>query len=109
MDSETEVSKTVTSKETWMRGLYILLFAIISKVARFVVVIVVLGQFLFTLFSGKTNSDLKQFGDRLSRYIYQILQYVTYNSDTRPFPFSPWPSGPESESESESESKPDKE
>jgi hypothetical protein len=37
------------------------------------------------------NPRLVEFAPGLSRYIYEILRYVTYESDERPFPFSDWP------------------
>jgi hypothetical protein len=58
---------------------------------------VVVLQFLFTVFSGETNANLRQFGASLSRYTYQLMLYLTYNTDDKPFPFGPWPSEAEDE------------
>ena len=81
----------VTAKETWLRGLFILLFAFLLAVTRLVTWAVVLLQFLFTLVTGRPNSNLLILGASLSHFIYQCFSYVTYNSDTRPFPFNDWP------------------
>ena len=32
-----------------------------------------------------------QLGDSLSKYVAEILQYVTFNTDKRPFPFAEFP------------------
>ena len=32
-------------------------------------------------------------GQGLSTYIYQILQYLNFNSDYQPYPFGAWPKG----------------
>ncbi|MGH8512285.1 MAG: DUF4389 domain-containing protein [Gammaproteobacteria bacterium] len=37
------------------------------------------------------NPRLVDFGQRLSTYIYQLLVYVTFKSDDKPYPFSDWP------------------
>lgn len=84
--------KTAINERTiWNRGLYMLLFAVLFSVARIVGYAVVILQFLFVLFSGSTNQRLLIFGNELSRYIYQIMQYLTFNSEERPYPFSEWP------------------
>jgi len=86
-----EVKDSVRESGTWWRLLWILVFAFIYSVAEFVVVAVVVIQFGFVLFKGTRNAKLLELGDSLSEFIYQILQYVTFNSDERPFPFGEWP------------------
>lgn len=86
-----ELKHNLTAGETWVRGLFILLFAFFLFVARIVTGAVVVIQFLFTVFTGQTNDNLRNFGRSLSRYIYQCLLFLTYNSDTKPFPFEDWP------------------
>lgn len=78
---------------TWLRGFYIVLFAILLYVAEVVIAAVVVFQFLHTLFTGKTNRRLLTLGQSLSTYAYQILAYLSYNSDDQPYPFSAWPKG----------------
>jgi hypothetical protein len=86
-----QLKEHITAKDTWIRGLFILLFAILLGVAKIVTWAVVVVQFLFTVFQGETNGNLKQFGAGLSRFVYQTMLYLTYNSDDKPFPFQPWP------------------
>ena len=52
---------------------------------------VVVLQFLQVLFTGKVNVYLLQFGKSLSVYQYQIMLFLTYNSETQPFPMDNWP------------------
>lgn len=86
-----ELKQNLTAAETWLRGLFILLFAFLLVVARVVTGAVVVIQFLFTVFTGRTNENLQYFGAGLAQFIFQTLLYVTYNSENKPFPFSPWP------------------
>ena len=83
----------LTEKGVWRRALYMLLFIVIYWVVEIVVIAVVILQFLLNLFTGKKNNYLLEFGQDLSRYIYQILLFLTYNSEELAFPFSAWPSG----------------
>ena len=80
-----ELNETVTEKSTWIRGLYMLLFAVIYSIAELMVILVALFQFIATLFTGKPMERVLDFGDDLSIYVYEILQYVTFNSDEKPF------------------------
>jgi hypothetical protein len=86
-----ELKQNLTAKETWVRGLLLLLVAFLLSVAKLVTGAVVVVQFLFTVITGQTNENLQRFGASLSRYVYQGMCFLTYNTDTMPFPFSPWP------------------
>lgn len=88
-----ELKENLRKRQTWLRGLYMLLFIVIYHVAEVVLGAVVFLQFLFTLFSGQSNLRLLRFGQNLSAYVYQILRFLTFNSEDMPFPFSDWPSG----------------
>lgn len=70
------------------------LFAIFLYVASFVISVLVVVQFVFALVTGSDNNKLRQFGFSLSAYIHQALQFLTYNSEIKPFPFSDWPEAP---------------
>lgn len=86
-----ELKDNLRKRQTWLRGLYMVLFVLAFHVAEFVLGAVVLLQFLFTLFTGDTNQRLLQFGENLSEYVYQILRFLTFNTEEMPFPFSDWP------------------
>jgi hypothetical protein len=88
-----ELKQRLTARATWMRGLYIVIFAIIFGITEVVLWAVVIFQFLLTLFTGEANARLRAFGLSLAAFIYQMVAYMTFNSDERPFPFSPWPEG----------------
>jgi len=85
------LKRHLTASETWLRGLFIVIFAVIYSVAEVVLGAVVVFQFLATLFTGETNPRLRSFGLSLGAFIYQIIAYMTFNSDDKPFPFGTWP------------------
>lgn len=88
-----EIKENVREKSTWMRALYMLLFAIIYSVTEIVLTAVVIFQFFTVLFTRKTNDRLLKLGQSLGTFIYQIIQYLTFNSEDRPYPFGAWPRG----------------
>jgi hypothetical protein len=88
-----ELKQRLTASDTWLRGLFIIIFAVIYGITEVLLSAVVVFQFLATLFTGETNARLRLFGLSLAAYIYQIVTFVTFNSDEKPFPFGPWPEG----------------
>ncbi|HEX22142.1 MAG TPA: DUF4389 domain-containing protein [Chromatiales bacterium] len=88
---DTEQKENMTPQEAWTRGLFMLMFFILLQLAKIVAGVVVVLQFLFTIFTNQTNDNLLHFGASLSLYIYQIWRFLTYNTETQPFPFAPWP------------------
>lgn len=88
---DNELKENLKQKKTWLRGLYMLLFAIFYSVAEIVIFVVVVFQFLLALFTGRTNARLVMFGKSLSTYVYQVMLYLTFNSEEMPFPFGDWP------------------
>lgn len=75
----------------WMRVLFVAIFWVVFYLTQLVIAAVVVAQCAFTLISGTPNAQLLSFGDSLSRYVQEILRYITFNSDQRPFPFSDFP------------------
>lgn len=96
MDSE-ELKGNLTSSKHWLRLLFMVMFAVILYVAAIVMSFLVVLQFLFSLFSGKDNRKLREFGQSLAVYIHHTLRFLTYNSEQKPFPFDDWPSTEEPE------------
>ena len=92
---DNEIKSSLTATDTWMRGLYMLLFTVIYSVTESVLGLIVVFQFIHVLFSRDTNERLLDFSSDLSVYIYQILQFLTFNSEAKPYPFAVWPNGPE--------------
>ncbi len=81
-------------RSTWFRGLFMLLFVAIYNIAAVLIGAVAILQFAWKLVAGAPNPRLLSFGEDLSRYFYQILRFLTFNTETKPFPFEDWPAHP---------------
>lgn len=88
-----EVKDNLLNSATWLRLVYMVFYFVVFNVVEILIAAVVLFQVIMTLFTGSRNQRAMDFGAQLGMYAYQILQYLTYNSDKAPFPFSEWPSG----------------
>ena len=82
---------TYKNKDAWIRGLFMVLFVFFYHIAIMLVGAVAIIQFLSVLATGRNNPRLTVFGAALGRYFQQLVRFLTYNTETKPFPFSDWP------------------
>lgn len=88
---DVKIKENVRNVDTWMRGLFIVIFGVIFYFLIGIVWLLVIFQFITKVVTGNLNEQLEKFSGGLTQYALQILNYVTYQSETRPFPFSPLP------------------
>jgi len=81
----------IKSLSLWVRLAYMLLFLLLLSFVRVILLLVIGGQFLTLLITGADNKNLRSFGQSLASWIFQTMQFLTFNSDTKPFPFADWP------------------
>jgi len=86
-DADTPIEEHIKSRSTWLRLLFMVVLYMLATVASFVGSFVVILGFLWVLFTGETNQQLKQAGQVIANYIYDVIRYLTFNSDDKPFPF----------------------
>ena len=86
-----QIKDNIKSSNVWMRGFFIFLYAMIAYVAISLTFFVIFFQFGSLLFTAKLNERLLPFGQSLSILIHQIFNFLTFNSDEKPFPFGNWP------------------
>lgn len=92
------VKENASNVDTWIRGLFIIVFGVIFYVLYIVIWLLVILQFLTKVVSGGLNKNLSEVSCDLTNFASQILLYITFQSEERPFPFSPWPASKDQES-----------
>ncbi|MER0217196.1 MAG: DUF4389 domain-containing protein [Nitrosomonas sp.] len=86
-----EIKQRIQKRENWQRGLFMFFFMFIYGFSNSLVIGILFFQFATLILTGKTNEFLLGFSQSLSIYIHQIINFLTFNSEQRPFPFSAWP------------------
>lgn len=81
------------NSSTWKRILYMLLFVLAYSVAEFVLMAIAIVQVLFKLITGDINDNLTILGKQTALYVYDVMLFLTFNTEKKPFPFSAWPDG----------------
>lgn len=93
-DSERPIEENLKSRATWMRALYMVICCALIALASAVGTFVVVFGFLWVLFTGSVNQELRQVGQSIAAYVYEIVRFLTFNTDDKPFPLgNEWPSG----------------
>jgi len=93
MENRTKETANSFQKNTIVvRALFMVFFIVVYSISKFLIVGLALFQLLTVLLAEKPNEQVLKFSQGLSVYIYQVIQYVSFNSELKPFPFSAWPS-----------------
>lgn len=90
-DDFDSVAGNLKQRSTWLRILFMLGFGLALYVVGIVLLFVTVAQALFSILTGSDNRNLRLLGADLAEYVNQILRFLTYNSETRPFPLGPFP------------------
>ena len=86
-----DVVTNLKKPSAWCLVLFMAGFAIALYLTGIILLVLMLAQIVFTLLSGEDNSNLRRLGASLTRYVTEILAFLTYNSEQKPFPFSEFP------------------
>ncbi len=74
------------------RALFMILFLIISRFIAIAIWFIAIFQFIYALIFGKPNENVLEFTKSLSEYIKQIVAYVSFNTESAPWPLGGiWP------------------
>ena len=93
------IEKNLKSGTTWMRFLFMFISWVLASVAIFAGSVIVVLGFLWVLFTGEVNREIKEAGQSVATYLYNIARYLTFNTDEKPFPLGgEWPAGSNEES-----------
>ncbi len=87
MEEQSDTKRDFT--DDLMRGLFMILFFVAARFVGVLVAFIALFQFICTLITHKPNENVKDFGKDLSKYAAEIIQFLSYSTDRKPWPFSP--------------------
>lgn len=84
-----DVVDNLSEPQAWLRILFMVGFALVLYlIVAPIVAILMVVQALFTVTTGDSHDKLRRFGQTISVYVYQVLGFLTYNREEKPFPFS---------------------
>ena len=86
-DSGIPIEENIKSRSTWLRLLFMVVFYVLATVTSAVLSVVVVLGFFWVLVTGEKNGQLQQAGQVIAAYLYEIIRYLTFNTEDKPFPF----------------------
>ena len=91
MDTES-LKENFVQQGKWLRLLWMMGFSFIYSISLWVLWLIVTVQFLFVLLTNNPNKNILRASSGFRNYMVQILDFITYRSEDKPFPFSDFPS-----------------
>ncbi len=79
------------SRQLWLRIVYMIIFYIVSRVIAWMIGLCAILQTISRLFTGNLMTPVWDFSANLNAYMMQLIEYLTYRSEEKPFPFMDWP------------------
>lgn len=77
-------------KALWLRGLYMVIVALLIGAAQSMLFLLTLVQFVMMLIArGMPNAQIADAGDVLGRWMAQAAKFQSVKSDVKPWPFGP--------------------
>ena len=86
-----ELKNNLTSEAFWLRLVFMLLSLFLVELAASVLVLLVIGQFLYRLFNESSHHKILEFSNSLGRFILHSYRFLSYQTESKPFPFNDWP------------------
>ena len=86
-----EIETNGHEKPGIVRALYILLYLIIGRFISMVLFVIAITQYIYSWLTGEPNEKILLFSEGLAEYTKQLVSYVGFNTDEKPWPFGDWP------------------
>lgn len=74
----------------WMRGLFMVILAILFGVGEMILFLGAVLQFLWLLFAKEKNENIAAFGNDLADWLARVARFQTASTEKKPFPFARW-------------------
>lgn len=78
-------------KSQWMRLAYMLLYVVIGYFISAIVFCIAIVQFVYKLINKEPNQKLLAFSHNFATYAKEIIEYLSYNSEEKPWPIGDYP------------------
>lgn len=86
-----EIETNEREKPGIVRALYILLYLIIGRFISMVLFVIAITQYIYSWLTGEPNDKILYFTEGLAVYTKQLVSYVGFNTDEKPWPLGDWP------------------
>lgn len=90
MDEPDQGGEFDAPENIWMRGLWMLVLALLFGLAETVLAVLAVVQFLWMVFTKEKNLLLMEFGHDLSFWLRDVARFQSGATEDKPFPWKKW-------------------
>jgi hypothetical protein len=90
METDTPPGETPESQDAkpWIRGLHMLILAVLFGVGQTLMCLAAILQFGWLLFTKRHNDNIATFGRDLAQWMQRVALFLTCATEDKPFPWS---------------------
>lgn len=102
--NQDEIKTNLLDVDQWIRILFMALFAVAAWLILIGLIVLVLVQTLIMLVSGEPNRNLQKAAYMFGCYLQELIQFMAYNTNKKPYPFADFPNADNFDSTAEADS-----
>lgn len=99
--NQEQIKANLMSSTFWVRILFMLIFALVLWALWLAVIVICVVQTIIVLITGEINDQLQKLGAIAAVYLGQIVNFMLFVTEEKPFPFSPFQAADSGESQEE--------
>lgn len=89
--NQDQIRANLLSATFWVRILFMLIFALVLWALWLAVIVICIVQTVIVLITGEVNDQLQKLGAVAAIYLGQIVSFMLFATEQKPFPFTPFP------------------
>jgi hypothetical protein len=89
--NQEQIKANMLSTTFWIRMLFMVIFALVLWALWLAVIVICVVQTVIVLITGEINDQLQKLGAIAANYLSQIVSFMVFATEEKPFPFSPFP------------------
>ncbi|MES2606745.1 MAG: DUF4389 domain-containing protein [Pseudomonadota bacterium] len=89
--NQDQIRANLLSATFWVRILFMLIFALVLWALWLAVIVICIVQTVIVLITGEVNEQLQKLGAVAAVYLGQIVSFMLFATEQKPFPFTPFP------------------
>lgn len=89
--NQDQIKANLLSTDFWIRVLFMLIFALVLWALWLVVIVICVVQTIIVMITSEVNPQLQKLGAIAATYLSQIVSFMVFATEEKPFPFTPFP------------------
>jgi len=88
--NQDQIKANLLSTDFWIRVLFMLIFALVLWALWLVVIVIIVVQTIIVMITSEVNLQLQKLGAVVASYLSQIVSFMVFATEQKPFPFTPF-------------------